>query len=661
MTHRSVLCALALCCWGMSIAAAQSRSIVIRIDGRGANARYLAEGATSEEPVEISIGDTVTWTNEGNVTHTATSELEDENGVPLIDTGDLSPGDSSDPQEITREMFAAARGTPGGTAELVYLCDHHPNMGSSLVLNERDTPSSGDKNTAGTAETRSARSADRSARHADGLLTRRDITSLSATELGHYRDAWRAIQSDGTFDDIAGHHGCPDYFCHRPGDRVIFLPWHREFVLRLENALGEPVHYWDWTSSDSQVNGIPLAFTESTYQSPADGNFYPNPLRAHTYQCPPGSFPDTTFRNPRAPFLLAQYASEVQLAYAQTGYATFNSNIENPPHDSLHGWVGGRMGAVTFASYDPVFWAHHANVDRQWASWQRGGGANPDAATGSRALTGFGGRTVADVLDISMLGYRYDRYDTMPSRHRPVADRTLLVAADDLDESPQTAGVGKTFRVRAVPERDASEEAASGPLHLFVEGLAEHPRESYFVYVFVNQPDATLSDATRENPHFAGAFGVFGSPSSARHDQQADQRPSEPRRVMQLFAGRRNVLEEPISQVTLITTNETGAIVSREQVPFDAVSIRASAEAVAADQPAEMMDEPQERRRRFTGVSDRESFSDAYRRAADQAQQTLASAGADIRIATKVVSITGLRGGIEGATRLSVTIEAWVE
>ena len=29
------------------------------------------------------------------------------------------------------------------------------------------------------------------------------------------------------------------------------------------------------------------------------------------------------------------------------------------------------MGSLDYAAYDPIFWMHHANVDRQWALWQR--------------------------------------------------------------------------------------------------------------------------------------------------------------------------------------------------------------------------------------------------------------------------------------------------
>lgn len=39
-------------------------------------------------------------------------------------------------------------------------------------------------------------------------------------------------------------------------------------------------------------------------------------------------------------------------------------------HNTIHGYVGGNMGQVPLAAFDPVFWLHHANVDRILVLWQ---------------------------------------------------------------------------------------------------------------------------------------------------------------------------------------------------------------------------------------------------------------------------------------------------
>jgi hypothetical protein len=487
------------------------------------------------------------------------------------------------------------------------------------------------------------------------LRRRRDITTLTPAELNSYRDAWRLIQNNGQFRDIASYHGCSLFFCHRPGERIIFLPWHREYVLRLENALGEAVHYWDWTSAASASSGIPPAFTAATYVS-ADGNTYPNPLRSFRFSCPAGAPGQTTSRFPQSPLFLQQYASQVQTAYGSGSYAAINALLENPPHDNVHGWVGGTMGAVTFAAYDPIFWAHHTNVDRQWASWQQGGGADPIASVLSRSLTGFTGRTVNDVKSIAALNYEYDRYDTMP------AGPFVVTGVAGADGATKAAGVGKTFNIE-VPLGIAADRAVDQPLDLLVSGVAEHPTESYFVYVFVNKPDATPAEATPANPNFAGTFAIFGgahgeAAQAAEHDQTTTKK------VLQLFEGQDKRFGQPIRQVTLVVTDPTGAIVSREDIPFDGVTLRSAgetgvvmegvaaqtghADATAASQI-------------FTGVSNTESYDEAYRDAVNKAQTALNTGGADRLIKVRVLSVDGERGGIAGLQRLRVTITARIE
>ena len=39
-------------------------------------------------------------------------------------------------------------------------------------------------------------------------------------------------------------------------------------------------------------------------------------------------------------------------------------------HNRVHVWVGGQMGTGVSPN-DPVFWLHHAFIDKLWADWQR--------------------------------------------------------------------------------------------------------------------------------------------------------------------------------------------------------------------------------------------------------------------------------------------------
>ncbi len=78
-------------------------------------------------------------------------------------------------------------------------------------------------------------------------------------------------------------------------------------------------------------------------------------------------------------------------------------------HNRVHVWVGGQM-ATGVSPNDPVFWLHHAFVDKLWADWRA-------RRPGSAYLPAAGTRNVVDL------------HDTM----RPWNDVT---PADMLDHTP---------------------------------------------------------------------------------------------------------------------------------------------------------------------------------------------------------------------------------
>src|SRR5205085_12592829 len=76
-------------------------------------------------------------------------------------------------------------------------------------------------------------------------------------------------------------------------------------------------------------------------------------------------------------------------------------------HNDVHVWVGGHMGDIAFASYDPLFWAHHTMVDRVWRIWQM---QHPQpqfpSSFLSKPLPPFN-MNVGQTLDVNALGYDY--------------------------------------------------------------------------------------------------------------------------------------------------------------------------------------------------------------------------------------------------------------
>jgi tyrosinase len=97
---------------------------------------------------------------------------------------------------------------------------------------------------------------------------------------------------------------------------------------------------------------------------------------------------------------------DVDKVMSKTDWADFEGAIENL-HDWIHGWVSGDMGVIDTAAYDPIFWSHHAMIDRLWWLWQaRNGNGNipPDLLDVVLAPFNF---KVRDVLNANSLGYDY--------------------------------------------------------------------------------------------------------------------------------------------------------------------------------------------------------------------------------------------------------------
>jgi tyrosinase len=120
----------------------------------------------------------------------------------------------------------------------------------------------------------------------------------------------------------------------------------------------------------------------------------------------PAGWPNQTSRDPANPADLPDQAT-VDGIIELSDFNDFSLQLEQQLHNQVHGWVGGTMGVIATAAYDPIFWAHHTMVDRLWALWQvKHASPGPPPQTWNtqlRAVT----MTIADVLSIQRLGYDY--------------------------------------------------------------------------------------------------------------------------------------------------------------------------------------------------------------------------------------------------------------
>jgi len=158
-----------------------------------------------------------------------------------------------------------------------------------------------------------------------------------------------------------------------------FLAWHREFILRFEKALQEvdpdvALPYWKWESGNSSDTlDIFTADLLGTMGLQTSGYLSETPTTQNpdgwiiSPQLDQGNHGTTLLRNNSInPSSLP--ASAANNALDENNFHNFRPDLEDP-HGTVHMRVGGHMTRMTSPN-DPIFFLHHANIDRLWAKWQ---------------------------------------------------------------------------------------------------------------------------------------------------------------------------------------------------------------------------------------------------------------------------------------------------
>ena len=259
------------------------------------------------------------------------------------------------------------------------------------------------------------------------LRYRPSVTELTEAQLAELRAAFsdmQAISDDRGYQYWAGLHGLPlPAWCDKFGHgKPTFLHWHRAYLARFELKLRSAGHghdvmlpWWDWLTEPV----IPPA-----YEEPKTADGHPNPLysvrindlalqqgRRGAIPGDPGEVrlarqPDTA-RHPGLPGTALPTQADINKVLGYSDFSSFTANLEDW-HGQVHVWVGGHMSDIPFAAYDPVFWAHHAMIDRIWRIWQL---KYPDSASlpstlVSEVMEPFG-MTAGQTLDVTTMGYDY--------------------------------------------------------------------------------------------------------------------------------------------------------------------------------------------------------------------------------------------------------------
>jgi hypothetical protein len=149
-----------------------------------------------------------------------------------------------------------------------------------------------------------------------------------------------------------------------------FFPWHRAYLYFHERILAwhltgqqslDPTFrlpVWGWETDFDSLND-PAIYTDAR-----DPGGKPNPLaysrRFLLFE-----------RNDTNALAAMTFNGRDFLGYPPSSDASSNGSIENGVHANIHVAVGGDMGHIRTAAKDPLFFAHHANIDRLWVWWSR--------------------------------------------------------------------------------------------------------------------------------------------------------------------------------------------------------------------------------------------------------------------------------------------------
>ncbi len=226
------------------------------------------------------------------------------------------------------------------------------------------------------------------------MAVRKKATAMTAAEKQRYKDVITTLIGNGTYGQLASHHADMSHNMHGSMGAVgrqRFLPWHRVYLLKLEQAMQgtDPlcfIPYWKWTTQRK----VPPWLEDflPTVNVSGQGN-----IRVSRNVGVPPPLPTT---------------SDINSVLSEVTYTDFTTQLEFA-HNNVHGWVGGTMADIFIAPADPLFWLHHAQIDRLWSIWQAKAsnvGKNP-SLTGSNQLMDPWTETEAQVRSISLLGYSY--------------------------------------------------------------------------------------------------------------------------------------------------------------------------------------------------------------------------------------------------------------
>ena len=339
-----------------------------------------------------------------------------------------------------------------------------------------------------------------------------------------------------------------------------FTTWHRWYLFYFERICRKMSNhsefclpYWNYASDSGPSLQIPERFRQVS-PDPRNPNFLFFDDRGLGFADAQATGAQNVAMNDGGflPFSLTQYgpafganemfpsddSTHVSVDPTSSVYLAlgFTGRLECVPHDNVHNYVGGWMQNVPSAAGDPIFFLHHCQIDRLYASWEAQPGTSynwgdsasqPDENTWKRVKTGSfvdeNGQVVnvklGDAINTSALNYGYDNLVPQASpelgailaaRARPIP-RLILAAMETQKFAVRSGGTTVTLApaagALARPETTPHAAPASTPQTLILKGIKLLRRPRAPLSVFINLPKGA---APRLNdPYYVGTLNLF--------------------------------------------------------------------------------------------------------------------------------------------------------
>ncbi|KAJ0974645.1 hypothetical protein J5N97_016610 [Dioscorea zingiberensis] len=320
----------------------------------------------------------------------------------------------------------------------------------------------------------------------------------------------------------------------------LFFPWHRFYLYFHERILAKLINdptfalpYWNWDAPAGMrmpsIYATPTT-SNSLYDALRDAAHQPPALIDLDYNLTDENIPEQDQIDQNLTIMYRQVVTNntAQLFMGSPYRAGDAPNpgagsMENVPHGPVHIWTGDRtqpnledMGTFYSAGRDPIFFAHHGNIDRMWYLWQKYVAKktqnfnDTDWLDAAFLFYDENARPVRvrvrDGLDNRLLRYTYQDVDIPWLTKRPTPKASSAAARASFTEATfpinLTAAASVTVN-RPRVGRSQAEKAAETEM-LVVDGIhLERDKPIKFdVYVNAPQYEGIRADASE----FVGSF-----------------------------------------------------------------------------------------------------------------------------------------------------------